>query len=148
MALVEQVAKGKDGMTPEHPRTGEAHDLPDLFTLSGGVTMDGAVGAGRLLRVEGAVGQTRLAVAQQVGAIRAQRRAAAVAGAAENPDQRGDGAAFALEARLHGGNYRSTASRYNGVPVSCCGAATGWSSASRTPPNWNGGWKDVAAGCA
>ena len=80
------------------------------------------------------MGQPRFGVAQEFRANGAQTRTAAMPGAAENPEHRRHGAALTFEARLHGGNYRTTSRGYNGGLVLCCGRGTGRSSAAQIWP--------------
>jgi hypothetical protein len=57
-STLDEVKGGKDRVPPDHPGAGMAHDLPDLLPHVGPVAVDVTVGAGGLIRAEGAFVET------------------------------------------------------------------------------------------
>ena len=70
--LVGDMDKCSPGVAPGHAGTGVTHDLSHLFALLSLVTMNGALGAGRLGLAIGAFGQPCFGVTHQAGAGFAQ----------------------------------------------------------------------------
>ena len=62
----------QDRMNQEHPRSREAHDLPDALAHLRLVTVDGAVGAGRFLLPERASLETPPRIFMKFAALRAE----------------------------------------------------------------------------
>lgn len=69
---VELVPQRQHRMSPEHPRAGPAHHLPDALAHARFIAMDGAIGAGRLGLAEDATFEPPERVVVQIGAIAAQ----------------------------------------------------------------------------
>jgi len=61
---VQPVTQAHDGMFPHHARPGVAHHRLDLFAARALVAVDGALGAGWLLRAEAAAFQPRGGIIQ------------------------------------------------------------------------------------
>jgi len=70
--LVVKVRDGAQWVPPGHARTRKAHHVACCLALGRFVTMDGAVGASRLVSPIGTLFQALLSVLHQTGAISAQ----------------------------------------------------------------------------
>ena len=88
---IQQVAHGENRMPPEHPWPGVPHDGLDLVAVGGLVTMDRALGAGGLFRLEHAPLQTQSGVVQEGLAFRAKTAPGAVRIVTVDRDHRGEG---------------------------------------------------------
>ena len=53
--LVHKMAQGKEGVVEHHARSGIAHHLAYLFAQFWFIAMNRALGAGRFIRLEGAL---------------------------------------------------------------------------------------------
>ena len=65
-----EMAQGKPWVPESHARTGETHNLPDVFTIVRRIAMDGALGANGLVFTPGAVRQAIEAILIKVTALR------------------------------------------------------------------------------
>lgn len=98
-------------MDQQHTRTGEAHDLADPGTHVCLITVDGAVGAGGLALLEGALIQSPEGIILQFLALAAQGVAAAVLLMAVEAEHGSQCTRFARDAVFgklggsHGGGY-------------------------------------------
>jgi len=111
-SALDEVTGGKDRVPPDHPGAGMAHDDPDSLPHVGPVAVDGAVGAGGLLRAEGALIETLDGVSEKPRAIAAESPFCAVAIPAEDPDHGLQGFALPLDSGVsfrHGDNIRRPA---------------------------------------
>ena len=100
------------------------HDDPDLLPHVGPVAVHGAVGAGGLLRPEGAFVETLYGIGEKTLAIVADFPFCAVAIPAEDPDHGLQGFALPLDSGVgfcHGDNIRRPAP--DGKPFSRSGPA-------------------------
>ncbi len=145
---IEVVPEGEPWMPPEQLRAGVAQDGPAPQLLRWGIAAERARGARGLLGAEHTMLHPRCDVALQARTSGTQLRTSTVPVTAVDAEQRRHDAALTFKTEFHGGHYRTTSSRYKGEPVSCCGRGMGRSSASRTSPQANGGWKTATPGCA
>ena len=92
------MADRQNGMPPDHPGAGIAHNHLDVPALFGLVAMHGALIAHRLPIPERALGNPLLRIRQQPGAVFAQILFRAVVGAAVGSDHDGDRSGFKIHA--------------------------------------------------
>jgi hypothetical protein len=70
--LVEQVIQSPPGVPPGHPWACKPHDFARHFALSGFIAMDGAIGAGWLIRTVGALLKAPFGILHQFRALSAK----------------------------------------------------------------------------
>jgi len=86
----------------QHARAGKAHHLADLRTHGWLIAMHRALGAGGFIRQEGATGNARLGVSQELGAIWAEAALCVMLRVAIERDHLSDGALFLRNPPLGG----------------------------------------------
>lgn len=116
---VDEMPDGEQGVFEHHAGPGIPHDTPDLFPHAPLVAMDGACGAGGLLRAVGAIPQTFLGVLAQLPAAGTQGPFRPVTVPAVHFDHDPDGLFLAQETAFHSPHhFRANRGQLSPCPVS------------------------------
>ena len=134
-SALDEVTSGKDRVLPDHAGAGMAHDGTDLFPHVGPVAVDGAVGAGGLLRPEGAFFETLCCVGEKPLTVVAEFPFCSMAFPAEDPDHGLQGFALPLDSGVgfcHGDNIHDQSLSRLSYNASCLFSCHTWIKPVRT----------------